>query len=98
MVPPGQTQTWVGRSERVGEYRGELVHGPVDLLLGDHDRRSESQRRTVGVLNENAAFGQAQAELLAGADLGSMSTPAHRPRPRTATTPLPMRPRSLVCR
>ena len=49
MVPPVLLHLGTGqvRSQNVGE----LANRPVDLLGGDDQRRSEAQRRALGVLN-----------------------------------------------
>ena len=81
---PASCRTAVSRPAR-----GELVHGPVELLLGDHQRRGEPDRGAVGVLGQHAAVAAA-----ARTPRGRSSAPGRcrrrptGPRPRTATTPV----------
>ena len=63
-VAPGQ------EDPLAGQHRLDLVHGPVELLAGDHERRGEADRVHVGVLAEQAAVLERVAVLARAAGLG----------------------------
>jgi hypothetical protein len=55
---------WVRVSRRqLGDGLLDLVHAPVEVGLGDDQRRSQPDRRAVGLLGQDAVLGQPFARL-----------------------------------
>ena len=63
----------LGGGSAVGEileHGFELVDGPVEIRLLDHDGGSEADRRTMRVLREHAMAHERLADLTSGGDTG----------------------------